>query len=204
MADVDERLLTDSAWVRARRDTWPPGWWKKVSKRALIAGLALAANYFFREVDDRGGVLGSTLIGLVAFLGADLILYPINALLAPRRQRDELREMVRRSQGAVVKSIRAAIVRGSGDIRIIDVTNPGDVTVRDIVVSMPEADFMQPVRWQAGEVAVEEIRPSERASIPFMVTKSMGSSTDPIRVELRGMAEEEEVTTTVVVDPLRL
>lgn len=210
MTGLDESLLTESAWIRARRDTWPPGWRKKVGKRALIAVVALGANFFIREEGDRGGLVQSTLVGLGAFLFADVALYPMNALFAPKRQRDELRRWAvdELSKVSVKVSIRAATIRGRGDTSIIDVSNPGDVTVRDIVVELPESNCIQPIGWRSGGVVIKELRPGERGSVLFTVSRTIGRSTESVRAELRGRAgkggAEKEVVTTVVIDPHRL
>lgn len=210
MTSLGEKLLIESAWLRAVRDTWPKGWWRRLGRRALVAGLALAVNYFLRDESDRAELVPATLVGLSAFFFADVLLYPMNALLAPLRQRDELREWARAelSRRRTKVSIRAAVVRGSGDTHIIDVCNPGDVAVRDIVVNLPDSECVQPLSWRRGQIVIKELRPGERGSAPFFVTKRMGGSTESLRAELTGKAGDgaavADVTTTVIIDPLRL
>jgi hypothetical protein len=187
----DEALLAESAWQRAKRDTWPSGWWKKFGKRALIAAIAVGADFLLRDAADRHGLVQKALVGLAAFALADFVLYPLNALLAPIRQRDELRAWAQEAKEASARpkrklSIRAAVGHGSGDINLIKVSNTGDETVRDITVNMPTTDGIQSVSWRLGDVVIEELLPGETSSIPFMVHRSLGRSLKSVRVELRG------------------
>lgn len=203
-------LLCESAWKRAQRDTWPSDWWRKLGKRALIAALALGANFFLQNVDARGELARSALVGLGAFVLADAVLYPLNFMLAPLRQRNELREWARsRTDEPLPRaSLRAAVIRGRGGTKLVDVANPGDIAVKNIVARVSEADRIIPVDWSSGDVVIDELLPGDRASVPFLVPGGLGRATTRTRVELSGKAvvgeSEEEVRTSVVIDPHRL
>ena len=172
-----DRLLRESAFVRARRDTWPKGWFKKWIHRVLAAGIALGAAYWFGTTEFRGEFftrLETATIGVLAVFGADLLFYPWNLMLAPYRQRDDLRSFIRATEKArddfAELSVSAEWV--SGAKRRIAVRNEGTRTVSGIHIQLGESHWIFGEGWTSGDEVIPKLNPGDEDSIPFLVRQS--------------------------------
>lgn len=202
-----DRLLNQSALERARRDTWPPGWLKEWSRRALVAAIALAVAYWLDPLQGPAAFLGrleTAVIAALAYLGADLLFFPWNLMWAGIRQRDELRNYVGTVENAQsdFAELSGSAEFVSGDMRRIAVRNEGTRTVSGLRIEIPEANWISPSGWKDGEEVIPLLKAGEEGSIGFMASNFIGMKRESVRACIKGTCSSgESVEVEVLLDP---
>lgn len=197
----------ESAFERARRDTWPQGWVKKWVHRVIAAGIALGAAYWLGSGQTRAEFftkLETGAIGVLAILVADILFYPWNLLLAPFRQRDDLRSRLRAIEAARndFALLTASAEWGSGARRRIVVHNEGTRRISNIRIDLGASNWAYAEGWRSGAEVIPMLNPGESDSIPFFVRQSMGMRSERVRARLSGTCSSgEAVTVEVLLDP---